>query len=128
MTRAIVDTSVWRAFFAGRAAARELRALLDEAETTVVHPRVLGELVLGGLSKPQENLLLRLPQAQRLPHADVTTMIRRCRLLQRGIGWVDAELLASAFEQRICLWSPHNSLAAVPAELGVALNPQAFDG
>lgn len=60
MNRTLVDTSVWRAFFAGRGSASRLGAQLEESGVVLVHPLVVGELVLGGLS-PNEERLLRRP-------------------------------------------------------------------
>jgi len=49
----LVDTSIWRRFFAGKAPAAErekLGALLDGEEVVLTHSSVIGELVLAGLS------------------------------------------------------------------------------
>ena len=54
MTAVLVDTSVWRRFFGGSPAAGALADLLDEDGAVLVHPFVLGELVLGGLSAREE--------------------------------------------------------------------------
>ena len=66
MTPVLVDTSVWRRYFTGKLeskAKRGLADLLDEDDAVLMHVAVLGELVLGGLSKREESLLRRLPQA-----------------------------------------------------------------
>jgi len=67
MKPVLVDTSVWRYFFAGRATARPLATLLEEEGIVFVHPLVVGELVLGGLSSDQERLLQRLPTVEWFP-------------------------------------------------------------
>ena len=46
----LVDTSVWRRYFAGAAGVKALGGLLDEDGAVLVHPFVIGEMVLGGLS------------------------------------------------------------------------------
>ena len=54
-----------------------------------------------------------------LPHAEVLTFVRRRRLTRRGIGWVDAHLLASALASGGALWSVDRDLAAAAGDLGV---------
>jgi len=45
----LVDTSVWRRYFSGAPSVRLLGVLLDEHAGVLVHPFVIGEMVLGGL-------------------------------------------------------------------------------
>jgi hypothetical protein len=123
MIRTIVDTSVWRGFFAGRSNARRLGDLLGEPEVVLVHPLVVGELVLGGLSLAEQRLLERLPHAEQLDYTSVLAMIRRHKLSRRGVGWVDAELVASALHSRARLWSLDQSLASVTNDLAIGFDP-----
>lgn len=126
MKPVVVDTSVWRHYFAGRVVARPLRMLLAEPGIVLVHPLVVGELVLGGLASAEERLLGTLPQAPRAAYDEVLSTIRRCRLARRGVGWVDVELVASAQLAAAELWSLDRALFAVADELGVrwsALRP-----
>jgi predicted nucleic acid-binding protein len=118
VTSVLVDTSVWRRFFGGSPAAGALAELLDEDGAVLVHPFVLGELVLGGLSAREESLFARLPRASVVPHEEVLEFVRRRKLGRRGIGWVDAHLLASALTSSAALWSTDAPLAAAAAELG----------
>ena len=119
MNPVLVDTSVWRRYFAGASLVKALGDLLDEDGAVLVHPFVIGELVLGGLSAREERLFARLPGAAMLPHAEVLTFVRRRRLTRRGIGWVDAHLLASALASGGALWSVDRDLAAAAGDLGV---------
>jgi predicted nucleic acid-binding protein len=123
MRPVLVDTSVWRHFFAGRANARMLGTLLDEYGVVLVHPMVVGELVLGGISAQQERLMRRLPQSQVVPHDEVLAFVRRRRLARRGIGWVDAALIASALTSEARLWSFDVALDAIAGELGINFEP-----
>jgi predicted nucleic acid-binding protein len=120
MKPVLIDTSVWRYFFAGRAAARRLGTLLDEEGIVLMHPLVLGELVLGGLSSEQEHLLQRLPTVERVPYDEVLSFIRRRRLVRRGIGWVDAEIITSGLTSGAEVWSFDGAFVTVAAELGAA--------
>jgi predicted nucleic acid-binding protein len=126
MKPVLVDTSVWRHFFAGRPAARPLADLLEEEGMVLVHPLVVGELVLGGLSAEQERLLRRLPQSRRVPYEEVLALVRRRHLVRRGLGYVDAELVASSLVSGARLWSLDAAAAAVAGELGVASEPGAL--
>lgn len=125
MTAVLVDTSVWRKFFAGAVAVQGLAALLEGEETDVlVHPFVVGELVLGGLSPREEALFSRLPGASLVPHGDVLAFARTRGLARRGIGWVDAHLLASALTSPARLWSTDRALSAAAVKLSVAFRPE----
>jgi hypothetical protein len=115
----LVDTSVWRRYFSGTASVRGLGDLLDEDGAVLVHPFIIGEMVLGGLSAREEHLFVRLPSAGVVPHEEVLELVRRRRLARRGIGWVDAHLLASALTSSAVLWSVDADLSAVAADLGI---------
>jgi hypothetical protein len=54
-----------------------------------------------------------------VPHDEVLGFVRRRRLARRGIGWVDAHLLASALASGGALWSVDGDLSAAAADLGV---------
>jgi predicted nucleic acid-binding protein len=109
----LVDTSVWVDFFRGRVRAGRLAKHL-EANEVLLHPWVLGELALGHLGTKRAEILgdLRLlPVAPVLPDAEVLAMIDGRRLAGRGIGWVDAQLLASAESAGARLWTWDTRLA-----------------
>lgn len=120
MKPVIVDTSVWRRYFAGTPAVKGLGSLLDEDGAVLVHPFVVGELVLGGLSAREEDLFVRLPAAAVVPHDEVLAFVRRRKLARRGIGWVDAHLLASALTSDATIWSVDGDLVSAAEDLGVA--------
>ena len=119
MKPVLVDTSVWRRYFSGTANVRGLGDLLDEDGAVLVHPFIIGEMVLGGLSAREEHLFVRLPSAGVVPHEEVLELVRRRRIARRGIGWVDAHLLASALTSSAVLWSVDADLSAVATDLGI---------
>ena len=120
MKPVLVDTSVWRRFFAGSPPFRGLRDLLDEGGAVLVHPFIIGELVMGGMSAREEELFERLPAAPIVAEEEVLAMVKRRRLARRGIGWVDAHLLASALAFSAVLWSADKDLASAAADLDAA--------
>jgi predicted nucleic acid-binding protein len=118
----LVDTSVWIRFLANRA---PYAAGLDELlrlDDAVAHEFVYGELLIGDPGG-RHRLLLgygAIDVAPRLHHADVVTFVRDRKLNGRGIGWIDAHLLASALVGRLRLWTADAALAAVARDLDVA--------
>jgi predicted nucleic acid-binding protein len=117
----LVDTSVWRRYFAGGANVRALGALLDD-DAILIHPFVVGELLLGGLSAREEELLGHLPTAHVAAHAEVLRFVKQRGLARRGVGWVDVHVLASALASSAALWSLDHPLADVARALGVAFD------
>ena len=118
----LVDTSVWIRFLSNAASyATELEELLN-AEEVSGHDFVYGELLVGdrgGRKKLLESYEL-MHQAATVPHHEVAALVRGRRLHGRGVGWIDAHLLASALVGRLKLWTADPRLATVAAELGIA--------
>ena len=116
----LVDTSVWVEHL--RVASAILTELLDHGEI-LGHPFVLGELALGSLRQRETFLsdMRDLPQAIVAEDEEVLRLIDRHMLFGRGIGYVDAHLLAAArLTARSRLWTRDRRLQAVAAELGLA--------
>ena len=116
----LVDTSVWIDHL--RSASAILRELLGDGEV-LGHPFVLGELALGNLRRREEilRILRRLPQATSASHGELLEFIDREALFGRGIGYVDAHLLAAArLTTGTKLWTHDRRLQAVAAQLGLA--------
>lgn len=119
MPSVLVDTSVWRKYLAGVASTRALGHLLDD-DAVLLHPFVLGELTLGGLSDREASLFRRLPEVPVVDHAEIIAFVAERRLTRKGIGWVDAHLLASALLADARLWSADRALISAARSLGVA--------
>lgn len=115
----LADTSVWIDHW--RQENRRLTQLLEH-DTVVVHPFVLGEIALGHVTSRTAVLtdLATLDSPRVAEHEEVLALVERRRLWGRGIGWVDAHLLASALLDRIRLWTLDAPLDRVARELGVA--------
>jgi predicted nucleic acid-binding protein len=116
----LVDSSVWIDHL--RSANAILTELLGDNEV-LGHPFVLGELALGNLRQRNDilRMLGRLPQAAGASHGEVLQLVERESLFGRGIGYVDAHLLAAArLTTDSKLWTRDRRLQAVAAELGLA--------
>lgn len=113
----LVDTSIWVDHL--RTGDLRLVRLLERSEV-LTHSMVIGELALGSIS-PREVLLdalSALPTSVEATPAEVTHVIESRTLFGRGIGLVDAHLLASALltpEAR--LWTRDRRLGAVARDL-----------
>jgi predicted nucleic acid-binding protein len=62
------------------------------------------------------DLIQRVPAVD---HPEVATFVRSRKLHGRGIGWIDAHLLASALVADTWLWTADEHLARVAGELGI---------
>ena len=116
----LVATSIWVDHLRSRLP--KLAALLDNARV-LGHPWVTGELALGAMAQRDVilGLLANLPQAAVATPHEVQTTVRVHRLDGRGIGYVDAQLLASTLLTTDArLWTGDRRLAGIAAELGVA--------
>lgn len=115
----LVDTSVWIDHFCSNNSS--LRHLL-ETENVTTHPFVIGELACGNLAKRTEVLsdLAELPAAIPATHHEVMEIVEQRGLWSKGIGWVDAHLLASAFLSNSRLWTLDRALSSVAHMLDIA--------
>lgn len=116
----LVDTSVWVVHF--RSGDAQLVDLL-ERNAVVMHPFVVGEIACGSLADRALTLelLQHLPMAAIADYNEVLGYIERHSLHGKGIGYVDAHLLASAAIGGTNLWTRDKRLRAVARELGCAL-------
>jgi predicted nucleic acid-binding protein len=117
----LVDTSVWIRFLSNRAPyAGKLDELLGRGEVSG-HDFVLGELLIGDKGGRKQLLAdyALMQQSPTVPHREVVEFVRQRRLHGRGIGWIDAHLLASALVSRVSLWTADPRLGAVATELRI---------
>ena len=115
----LVDTSVWIDHLAHGDAA--LAGLLAK-EQVLAHPYVIGEIALGSLHDRQAVLgaLHDLPHATVASPEETFYLIEQERLFNRGIGYVDAALLASVrLAPGAALWTRDKRLKSVADALGL---------
>lgn len=116
----LADTSVWIQAFRGHGRRQaELDRILNE-KLALGHEFVFGELMLGGTRDTLLKQYQKIGWLQRIPHVEVVQFVEAHRLRQRGVGWIDIHLLASARAFGASLWTMDNRLRQVAAELGIA--------
>lgn len=115
----LVDTSVWIDHL--RRGNPRLAGLLRDGEV-LAHAFVAGELACGTLANRAQilGLLADLPEAPPAAHDEVLHLVEHSRLWGRGLGWIDAHLLASALLAPCALWTLDAPLARAASALGLA--------
>ena len=115
----LADTSIWVDHL--RSGDAELGRLLERGEI-VSHPFVVAEIALGSLRARGKVMGLLLDGLASLSVArvsEVRALVEARRLFGRGIGFVDASLVASCLlTPGTTLWTRDRRLGAVAAELG----------
>lgn len=114
----LVDTSVWIGHFRGQEI--RLSSLLSDG-LVLMHPFVLGELACGNL--PQRARVLQdlkaLPSATAARDSEALRVVEELKLWGKGIGWVDAHLIASALLSNCGLWTLDERLRKAARDAGV---------
>lgn len=116
----LVDTSVWVDHL--RDGDAGLAELLDGG-LVLTHPFVIGELALGSLHQRDVILgaLQDLPRANAASDGEVLRFVDQEALHGRGIGYVDAHLLAAVrLTPDTSLWTRDKRLAAVAEALSLS--------
>ncbi|MBS1814004.1 MAG: type II toxin-antitoxin system VapC family toxin [Acidobacteria bacterium] len=116
----LADTSIWIDYLAREDHA--LRTLLQQ-DKILVHPLLIGELAMGNLRNRANILgfLHELPFAAFVLNAEVLELLETHLLFGRGIGYIDAHLLASVRATAgASLWTRDRRLHDIATELGVA--------
>jgi predicted nucleic acid-binding protein len=115
----LVDTSIWIDHF--NAADPLLIGLLTD-ERVLAHAYVIGEISLGSLRERDAVLgaLHDLPAAPIATQEETFYLIEQAKLFNRGIGYVDTGLLASArLQPGVTIWTRDRRLGKVAGELGL---------
>lgn len=119
----IVDTSVWVDHF--RRGDALLTDLLNR-NRVLSHPFVIGELALGNLNPQSDvlSLLAALPIASVASESEVLLIISARGLAGRGIGLVDAHLVASALLDSAKIYTKDKRLAETAKRLKLTYTPR----
>ena len=115
----LLDTSVWVDHLRG---GDSLVVKVLESGQVAVHSFVIGELACGNLKARARvvDLLQALPRLAMATDDEVLYFIERHKLMGRGIGYVDAHLLAASAIGGSLLWTRDKRLRAIATELEVA--------
>ncbi len=114
----LVDTSVWIDHF--RRGNASLAEALDR-DQVLTHPFIIGELACGDLKKRRDilDLLHALPQAMVATDDETLRFIETRRIFGKGIGYIDAHLLASvALTEGSRLWTLDRKLVPFADAMG----------
>ena len=117
----LADTSIWIDYL--RRGNLEMQKLLGRGQV-VMHPFVAAEIALGSLRKRRQRLeeldaLLEVKVAQ-LP--EIRYMIETRALYAKGIGLIDAHLLASCLITRgTQLWTRDGAMADAARSVGIVV-------
>jgi hypothetical protein len=112
----------WVRALAGKQPYRDNVDELLATESVLAHEFVYGELLTGDAGARAKTLInyALLIYAPTVPHAEVADLVRARRLYGRGIGWIDAHLLASSLVSRSALYTADGPLHDLAAALGFA--------
>ena len=116
----LADTSIWIDHF--RRGDQQLAQILERGDV-VMHPFVIGELMLGTTSRMASVLddLQALPKANVAGTGEILKFIADRKLSGCGIGYVDAHLLAAcALTPETFLWTRDKRLDSVASSLSLA--------
>lgn len=113
------DTSIWIDHL--RHADTQMVTVLSR-KNALCHPFVIGEIALGTISR--RSFVLTQMHALRQPriamHDEVLAMIDGHTLYRRGLGYIDAHLLASALlTPGTQLWTRDKRLRSAAKQLGI---------
>ena len=119
----VADSSVWIDHINQGDA--ELEALLRR-NRIAMHPMIYAEVALGSIVRRKALLaeLRELPQIAAVPHVEVVAMIEWLEMFNKGIGYVDAHLLAAThLAHGHLLFTRDKRLKAQAEQLDIAYQP-----
>jgi len=115
----LVDTSVWVDHF--HQSDEYLKELLLSNQVCI-HPYILGELSCGNIRNRKEvlSLLRTLKSIDLVLDEEVFILIEERKLFDKGLGFIDIHLLASALIHQVPIWTRDKSLRLVAEQLDIS--------
>jgi predicted nucleic acid-binding protein len=119
----LADSSIWIDHL--RKPLAPLTALLTEGRL-VMHPFVTGEIALGSIARRAQVLLVltSLEQLEPVSPDALLEFIEEADLGAKGIGYVDAHILAVTHRDQAKLWTRDKHLATQADRLALAFSPE----
>jgi predicted nucleic acid-binding protein len=117
----LVDTSIWVEMFRRGGFKAQLATLIGN-DQLCTHPFVVAELACGSLPDRQQTLLEfdKLTALPTIRTADVQYMLESRGLFAKGIGFIDAQLVASCIAAHgTQIWTIDGPLGRVAESLGL---------
>jgi len=116
VSRVLIDTSVWISHL--RSPNGTLIDLLKQG-VAATHSAVIGELACGSIKNRVAFVesLGRLKFITEAESKEVIELIERRKLYGKGIGWIDAQLLASCLISDATLFTLDKKLAVISSKL-----------
>jgi len=121
----LADSSIWIEMFRRGGFKAELGVLIAN-NRLCTHPFVIAELACGYIPDRQKTLLDldRLKSLQTVPAIDVRYLIEMRSLSSKGIGFVDAQLIASCLATPgTGIWTIDGPFGRVCEALGIRAHP-----
>ena len=119
----LADSSVWIDHLASE---NDVLASLLASRQLLIHPMVIGELACGNLRdrSAQLNELKDMEAAPSISDSAVLDFIETHQLMGKGIGFIDAHLLASVHRlgDPDKLWTLDRRLLSAAADLNIAFS------
>lgn len=114
----LADTSVWVDHL--RKGNKRLASFLNEG-VVLCHPFIIGELACGNLKNRSKilGMLASLPSIPIAEYDEVLNFISRHKIQGKGIGWIDAHLLASTYLAKCRVWTLDKALLKIANNLKV---------
>jgi len=118
----LVDTSIWISHF------QKSNPILHELllnDQIVIHPYILGELACGNIKNRVEILLLltSLPKVPAIDMDEFFVFIDNYHLNDKGLGFVDIHILASALISSSWLWTSDKKLSVIASQFHLSYKP-----
>ena len=123
----LVDTSIWIDHL--RKGNHPLSGLFNQ-DRVLMHEMVAGELACGRLADRKGLLdqFSKLPQIQLIPGREVMAFIEDHAIMGKGVGLVDAHLLASTMRADGKIWTRDRNLLAVATDMNLSFDATTLHG
>jgi predicted nucleic acid-binding protein len=120
----LVDTAIWVDHF--RRAEPQLVALLASGRV-VIHPFVIGELIMGNIPSVERIIsdMTHLPQIDTVSDTDFYKFVTAHKIGGTGLGFVDTHLIAAVFgSAKTSIWTRDKRLMAQAERLNCSCHSE----